>query len=95
MASGISRPVMMTCQYDESVMRVAPTRLELQPHKREKIIVIPLKADSVWVQSLLLKTDICSQSVGVQHLGTPRNELVFSQKYYQSTSVSILSNAVF
>lgn len=68
-------------------MRVAPTRLELQPHKREKIIVIPLKADSVWVQSLLLKTDMCSQSVGVQHLGTPRNELVFSQNLVDFGSV--------
>lgn len=87
MASGISQPVLMTCQYDESVMRVAPTRLELQPRKKEKIIVIPLKADSVWVQSLLLKTDMCSQSVGVQHLGTPRNELVFSQNLVDFGSV--------
>ena len=80
MACGSSQPVIMSCKYDDSMMRVAPTRLELKPGKKEKLIVIPLNANNCWVQSLLLQTDKVSQSVGVQHLRAPRNELVFSQK---------------
>ena len=69
MASGISQPVTMRCEYDKSKMIVIPTRLELRPGKKEKLIVFPMNESDDFVKWLVLQTDKVSKFVAVDHRG--------------------------